>query len=90
MTLKKLPAFELYEEGSQLRRASKSVTVNIVEGFALRRYKNEFVRYLMQAHASCDETQEHLRLLFETQSLSDDELFRRLMTQFCEGFELVS
>jgi four helix bundle protein len=29
----KLPKFELYEEGSQVRRSSKSVTAMIVEGY---------------------------------------------------------
>ena len=33
MTLTKLPKFELYEEGSQIRRSMKSVKSNIVEGF---------------------------------------------------------
>jgi len=51
-----LPKFELYEEGSQLRRAAKSIPVNIVEGFGRRRYKNEFIRFLTFALASCDET----------------------------------
>jgi four helix bundle protein len=50
-----LPKFELYETGSQLRRSSKSVSANIVEGFCRRRYKAEFVRYLVFAHSSCNE-----------------------------------
>ncbi len=33
----KLPKFELYEEGSQIRKSSKSVKNNIVEGFGRRR-----------------------------------------------------
>ncbi|MEX1138429.1 MAG: four helix bundle protein [Bacteroidota bacterium] len=36
-----LPSFERYEEGSQIRRPSKSISSNIVEGFALRKYKND-------------------------------------------------
>jgi four helix bundle protein len=51
-----LPKFELYETGSQLRRSSKSVSANIVEGFCRRRYKADFVRFLVFAHASCNET----------------------------------
>lgn len=31
MTLEDLPKFEVYEEGSQIRRSSKSVVSNIVE-----------------------------------------------------------
>jgi hypothetical protein len=38
MTLS-LPKFELYEEGSQIRRSAKSAVANIVEGFGRRRYK---------------------------------------------------
>ncbi len=67
-----LPKFELFEEGSQLRRASKAVPANLVEGFGRRRYKADFVRFLTYAHASCDETIEHLELLIETASLSEN------------------
>jgi four helix bundle protein len=39
-----LPGYELYEEGSQLRRCSKSIAANIVEGFSHRRTsKNTYV-----------------------------------------------
>ena len=41
-----LPKFELYEEGSQLRRSAKSIPVNIVEGFGRRRYKNNLSDFL--------------------------------------------
>ncbi len=70
-----LPKFEMYEEGSQLRRAAKSITTNIVEGFGRRKYKNEFLKFLIYALASCDETREHLRILFETGSLENEERF---------------
>jgi four helix bundle protein len=53
-----LPKYELFESGSQLRRASKSITANIVEGFGRRRYKADFIRYLVYAQASLDETVE--------------------------------
>jgi len=36
----------MFEEGSQVRRAIKSVKSNIVEGYGRRRYKQEFVRCL--------------------------------------------
>ena len=51
-----LPKYELYETGSQIRRSSKSISANIVEGFGRRRYKAEFVRFIVFAHASCNET----------------------------------
>lgn len=55
-----LPKYELYETGSQLRRSAKSVSANIVEGYGRRRSKAEFVKFLIYAHASCDETMEWL------------------------------
>jgi four helix bundle protein len=51
----KLPAFELHEQGGQIRRSTKSVKDTIVEGYGRRRYKAEFIRYLIYAQASCDE-----------------------------------
>lgn len=42
-----LPKHELYEEGSQIRRSSKAVTSAIVEGYGRRRYKAEFIRFLL-------------------------------------------
>jgi len=51
----KLPQFELYEQGSQIRRSTKSIKDNIAEGYGRRRYKPEFIRYLVFAQASCDE-----------------------------------
>src|ERR1700756_3895024 len=64
----KLPKHETYEEGSQARRSSKSVSGLIVEGHALRRYKADYIRYLSRAYGSAEETVEHLRYLFETGS----------------------
>jgi len=72
LTLQELPKFEMYEEGSQIRRSSKSIASNIVEGFGRRRYKNEFVQFLTYAIASCDETKVHLEMLHETGSLKSD------------------
>ena len=77
MTLQ-LPSLERFEEGSQIRRSSKSVAANIVEGYALRKYKNEFIHYLFRAYGSCEETMEHLELLFDTKSFTDEALFAQL------------
>jgi four helix bundle protein len=46
---------EMHEEGSQIRRAIKSVKSNIVEGYGRRRYKQEFIRFVDYALASCNE-----------------------------------
>ena len=78
MTLDNLPKFEMYEEGSQIRRSAESISANIVEGYGRRRYKQEFIRFLVFAHASCDETIEHLEMLFETGSLTNELVYRDL------------
>jgi four helix bundle protein len=98
MTLKSLPRLEMYEEAPQIRRSAKSIRSNIVEGYGRRRYKLEFIRFLTYAHASCDETIDHLETLRETGSLADDALYERLhqklnqlggkLNQFIQGVEL--
>ena len=69
-----LPRLEMYEEASQIRRSSKSTCANSVEGFALRKYKNEYIHFLYRAYGSCEETIFHLEELFDTGSLSNKEL----------------
>ena len=81
MTLQRLPKFEMYEEASQIRRSVKSIRSNIVEGYGRRRYKQEFIHFLTFAHASCDETIDHLEGLFETGSLTDETVYRGLQAQ---------
>ncbi|MGB5748848.1 MAG: four helix bundle protein [Desulfobacterales bacterium] len=78
MTLNKLPKFEMFEEGAQIRKSSKSVKSTIVEGYGRRRYKQEFIRFLIYAIGSNDETTDHLDTLYETGSLKDGELHREL------------
>ncbi len=58
-----LPNHEKYEMGSQLRRSSKAISSNIVEGFGRRRYKAEFIRFLIFAQSSCDETIEWINYI---------------------------
>jgi four helix bundle protein len=84
MTLTELPGFEMYEEGSQIRRSAKAVCSAVVEGFGRKRYQQEFVRYLTYAIASCDETKEHLELLFETGSLKHREQYASLLDRYEE------
>jgi four helix bundle protein len=78
MTIQTLPKFELYETGSQIRRSSKSVKSNIVEGFGRKEYKMEFIRFLTFALASNYETLDHLETLYETKSLKDEKLFNEI------------
>jgi four helix bundle protein len=78
MTVSALPKFELYEQGSQIRRSSKSIRANIVEGYGRRAYKAEFIRFLTFAFASCIETTDHLECLHATGSFTDTELFKSI------------
>ena len=73
-----LPKFEQFEEAQQIRRSGKSVRSNIVEGYGRRRYKADFIKFLIYSLASNDETTDHLEMLFETGSLKDEELFNSL------------
>jgi four helix bundle protein len=81
MTLVDLPRFEMYETGSQIRRSIKSVKSNIVEGYGRRCYKSDFIHFLVIAHASLDETIDHLETLHKTKSLTDQAKFDLLLNQ---------
>ena len=81
MTIQDLPKFEMYETGAQIRRSSKSIRVNIVEGYGRRRYKNDFIRFLTYDQASNDETMEHLEILKEVGSLQSSEKYNLLKSQ---------
>jgi four helix bundle protein len=71
----KLPQYELYEEGSQFRRSSKSIPSCIAEGYGRRRYKAEFIKFLVYAQASCDETVVHLNFIKDGHGLKEVDLF---------------
>ncbi len=60
-----LPKFELYEQGSQIRRSSKSIKNNIVEGYGRRKYKADFIKFLVYAHASLLECLSQLEMIHE-------------------------
>ena len=78
MTIEKLPRFELYEEGSQIRKSSKSVKSTIVEGYGRRKYQQDYFRFLTYAISSNDETIDHLENLFDTGPLKDSQLYEDL------------
>jgi four helix bundle protein len=65
-----LPKYELYEQGSQVRRSSKSIKDTIVEaclparqGYGRKRYKDDFIRFLTYAQSSCDEAISQLEMI---------------------------
>ncbi|HRG10613.1 MAG TPA: four helix bundle protein [Cyclobacteriaceae bacterium] len=77
-----LPKFELYEEGSQVRRSAKAVTSAIVEGYGRKRYKADLIKHLVYSQAECDETILHLDFLHETQSLQDSSVYKKLHDEY--------
>ena len=89
MTLS-LPKFELYEEASQIKRSSKSVGANITEGYGKRAYKNDFIRSLTIAHAECDETMYHLDILYETQSLTNRNIYDNLYKEYVKLSKMIN
>ncbi len=74
----KLPKYEMYEEGSQIRRSAKSITSNIVEGYGRRKYKADFTKFLIYAHASCDETITHLNFIKDTHGINNIDIEKML------------
>jgi four helix bundle protein len=70
----KLPKYELYEEGSQIRRSSKGITSCIVEGYGRKKYKADFTKFIIYAHASCDETILHLNFIKDTHGFIAKEI----------------
>lgn len=90
-----LPAYELYEQGSQVRRSTKSIKDNIVEGYGRNRYKQDFIRFLVYAQASCDEANSQLTMInelhFESKGLNDliadYELLGRKLNKFIDYVE---
>lgn len=90
-----LPQYEMYEQGSQVRRSTKSIKDNIVEGYGRNRYKNEFIRFLVFAHASCDEANSQLVMIDEihfeskglTELISEYEILGRKINKFIDYVE---
>ena len=69
----RFPSFETYELGSQIRRASKGIPMNIAEGFGKNDTEIEFKRYLKIAIGSCDEIQVQLEYCRDLKYMSKEE-----------------
>jgi four helix bundle protein len=65
-----LPKFEQFEEAPQIRRSSKTIK-SCIEGYGRRRYKADFIKFLVYSLSSNDETIDHLETLYETGSLTN-------------------
>lgn len=54
----------------------------IVEGYGRKRYKADFIKYLVYSQAECDETILHLDFLYETESLKDSLTYQKLHDEY--------
>ena len=90
-----LPKYELYEQGSQVRKSSKSVKDTIVEGYGRRRYKDDFIKFLTYSQGSCDETISHLNMISDihfhenplTDLMNEYDLLGRKINKFIQYVE---
>ena len=53
-----------------------------MEGYSRRRYKADFIKFLVYAQAECDETIIHLDFLFETHSWNDEAAYKLLKNEY--------
>ena len=70
---KKLPKEETYSLTDQIRRSSRSVAMNIREGFAKRKYGQVFIRHLNDAFGSSEETRGWLDVSLDCKYISKEE-----------------
>jgi len=76
-------------DGAQIRKSSKNVKATIVEGYGRRIYKAEYLKFIVYALASNEETRHHLETLYETKSLTDEVAYNRIHNKInIEGREL--
>ena len=60
------------EQIKQIKRSSSSISANIVEGYGKRYYPKDFIRFLYISLGSSDETQHHLRILYNKQCINQE------------------
>jgi four helix bundle protein len=71
---KKFPKEETYSLTDQIRRSSRSIPVNISEGFAKRKYENIFKNHLITAIGSSEETKTWLDFARDFTYLSKEDV----------------
>ena len=67
------PELEQYDLASQLRRSSKSICANLVEGLGRQSSAKDVIRFLRMALGSCDETQVWLKYARDLGYLVNEE-----------------
>ena len=59
-----LDSHDKYEVGSQIRRSSQRIKDTIVEGYGRKRYKADFIKFLIYSYASQLEAKSQAEFLF--------------------------
>ena len=77
------PKEEQYSLTDQIRRSSRSVAMNIREGFAKKRYENVFLRHLSDSIGSSEETRGWLDFSIRCQYI-DSKTHETLDTSYDE------
>src|SRR5215203_3333807 len=80
---KNFPKEEAYSLTDQIRRSSRSVAVNIAEGFRKRQYPKMFVNKLSDSDGECTETQAWLDFAHDCRYISTTE-HERLVRKYEE------
>ncbi len=75
------PRQEQYELGRQIRRSSRSVAANIVEGWSKRSFVAEFKRHLVIANGEAAETKFWLELAAD-EGLTDRDGCKKLLVEY--------
>ena len=79
---KQFPKEELYSLTDQIRRSSRSVASNIVEGWAKRSYENIFKRHLVDAIGSNEETKVWISFSCNCHYISEED--NKTLLQKCD------
>ena len=86
---KSFPKEKTYSLTDQVRRSSRSVAMNIREGFAKRRYEQVFIRHLNDALGSSEETRGWLDSALDCKYILEKN-YRELDSQYEVGAMLYS
>jgi four helix bundle protein len=70
---KNFPSEEKYSLTDQIRRSSRSVAVNIAEGWGKRIYENNFKRHLVDSQGSLEETKAWLLFATDCSYINEKE-----------------
>jgi len=84
----KLPKDERYDLADQLRRAARSITANIAEGYGRYHFLDE-AKFLSNSRGSAHEVLDHLIDAFD-ESYIDDELLQKSRKHIDEVLRLIN